>query len=82
MPQRPQAVFLKTELKTGLTFAKIALESKDPSKISRNTLNARKAYDTLLHFLKEAELTTADHVLVQQLLAKLKSDLVELGQSF
>lgn len=82
MPQRAQAVFLKTELQTGLTFAKVALESKDPNKILRNTLNARKAYDTLLHFLKEAELNNADQVKVQQLLRKLKSDLLELGQSF
>lgn len=46
-----QLAFLDTELKTGLTFARLALNASDPDKISRNLLNARKAYDTIAGFL-------------------------------
>ena len=48
-----QLSFLDTELKTGLTFARLALKAKDPQKISRNLSNARKACDTICGYLAD-----------------------------
>ena len=48
-----QLSFLDTELKTGLTFARLALKASNPDKISRNLQNARKAYDTIGAHLAE-----------------------------
>jgi len=45
--------FLDTELKTGLTFARLALTARDPQKISRNLSNARKAYETIIDYLAD-----------------------------
>lgn len=42
-----QLSFLDTEVRTGLTFARLALKARDPEKISRNLSNARKARDTI-----------------------------------
>ncbi len=46
-----QLSFLDTELKTGLTFARLALSARDADKVSRNLVNARKAYDTITAYL-------------------------------
>lgn len=46
-----QVSFLDTELKTGLTFARVALKASDSGKLSRNLQNARKAYDTIIGYL-------------------------------
>lgn len=46
-----QLSFLETELKTGLTFARMASTAKNPDKISRNLMNARKAYDAITGYL-------------------------------
>ena len=43
--------FLRTELRTGLMFSKIALESRYEAKRDRNCARARRAYDALLHFM-------------------------------
>lgn len=48
-----QLSFLDTELKTGLTFARLALKAKDPQKVSRNLSNARKACDTISDYLSD-----------------------------
>jgi len=77
---RSHAVFLKTEVQTGLLFAKIALESKNPHKISRNTLNARKAYDTLLYFLNDTVLNEDADSEFHIKLATLRGNLLELGE--
>lgn len=81
LSQHPNSEFLLTELKTGLTFAKIALHSTSPDKVSRNTANARKAYDTALRFLSSAESTEDDSRNIDKLVAKLKSQLQELGEA-
>lgn len=73
--------FIKTELRAGLTFSNIALQSKDAGKISRNTANARKAYDALLRFLSKASLGDEDVAEVDQMLAKLKANLLQLGEA-
>ena len=46
-----QLSFLDAELKTGLTFARLASTANDPDKISRNLMNARKAYDAITGYL-------------------------------
>ncbi len=46
-----QLSFLDTELKTGLTFARLASKASDPEKMSRNLMNARKAYDAIVGYL-------------------------------
>jgi len=81
MVEYPDVTLIKTELKAGLTFSTIALQAKDTAKISRNTANARKAYDTLLRFLKKSILSDADMAEVDPMLAKLKSNLLELGEA-
>ena len=43
--------FLGTEVETGITFARIARSARDRSKISRNLLSARKAYETATTYL-------------------------------
>jgi hypothetical protein len=48
-----QVSFLDTEVKTGLTFARLALKSRDADKVSRNLVNARKAYDTIIDYLAD-----------------------------
>ena len=73
--------FVKVELKTGLTFSNIALQAKDATKISRNTMNARKAYDTLLRFLDRSALSDQDLADVEKSLAKLKANLLLLGEA-
>ena len=42
-----QVSFLEAEVGTGLTLARIALQSADAERRSRNAQRARKAYDTL-----------------------------------
>lgn len=46
-----QLTFLDTELKTGLTFARLASKAHNPDKVSRNLMNARKAYDAIIGYL-------------------------------
>ena len=48
-----QLSFLDTELKTGMTFARLALKARDANKVSRNLVNARKAYDTISAYLTD-----------------------------
>ena len=82
MPASHDVEFVKTELRTGLTFSTIALQAKDAQKIFRNTMNARKAYDTLLRFLDKSALSDQDRADVEQMLSKLKSNLIQLGEMF
>ena len=72
--------FLRTELQTGLTLSKIALEAADQDKIDRNRANARKAYDTLMHFMSKATLKAEDADEIRAGLAQLKSELQQLGE--
>jgi DNA-binding FadR family transcriptional regulator len=48
-----QLSFLKTEIETGLTFARLALKASYAGKVSRNLLNARKAYETIVAYLAD-----------------------------
>ena len=72
--------FLRTELATGVTFAKIVLETKDESKVGRNRANARKAYDAVLHFMPGTALSAEEAQELEARVAQLKSALQRLGE--
>jgi predicted transcriptional regulator len=82
MPDGSQAEidFLRTELHTGLTMAKIASSAEHQDKFDRNRINSRKAYDTVLHFLKKTALTESEAEEIRDMLKQLKSALVDLGE--
>ncbi len=70
---------LKTELETGLTFSRVALNSKDnANKRARNTANARKAYDTAQDWAAKLALTPADSKEVAAGFERLKANLAKL----
>jgi len=72
--------FLRTELIAGLTFSKIALRSKNAAKADRNRINARKAYDALLHFTPETSLSSEDAKEINAKMAQLRANLQQLGE--
>lgn len=75
--------FVETEINTSFTFASLALDSlSDPEKQSRNLRNARKGYESALHFLKIAENRCPDESTAQlaNRLKQLKQALVKLGE--
>ncbi len=81
MPKSQDIEFIKIELKAGLTFSTIALQAKDTSKISRNTANARKAYEVLLRFIDRSMIGNEELAEIEQSLEKLKSNLIRLGEA-
>lgn len=73
--------FLFTELKTGLTFARIALNTKaNDTKMERNRKNARKAYDCLLHFQGRISLSRVEKMKFEEGKKELKAALQRLGE--
>ena len=72
--------FLRAEALTGLTFSKIALGSNDQEKTERNRANARKAYDSLLHFLPRVSDKSEIWEEIRARVAELKSNLQQLGE--
>ena len=75
------ANFLDTELDMCTVFAKYAKSDSEETK-SRNRKNARRAYDSVLHFLAKATLTREARKQIADRLAVLKSDLESLGETF
>ncbi|HJT54739.1 MAG TPA: hypothetical protein VJ848_12870 [Candidatus Angelobacter sp.] len=72
--------FINTELDTGLTFVRIALGARGRNKIERNRVNARKAYDSALHFLPTASLSAQEARMVKEKIASLEAGLTKLGE--
>jgi len=74
--------FLFAELTAGLTFARIAIGAKpqDADKIERNRKNARKAYDSLLHFQENISLTGEEKKRYESGKSELKAALRCLGE--
>jgi hypothetical protein len=79
---RANADFLKVDLETALTFAKIARETDDKSTKKRNQGAARKAYDTILKMLSKVDWTAGDSRVVKLGLDRLKVELEVLGETF
>jgi hypothetical protein len=74
--------FLKIDLETALTFTQLALQTPDREKKERNRQAARKAYNAIMHLIGRVSLSgvEADHF--EKNLRRLKSELIELGESF
>lgn len=72
--------FLRAELRAGLTFSRIALRSKQESKVERNRVNARKAYEALLRFIPGTKLSEESAREINSEMAQLKADLRQLGE--
>jgi hypothetical protein len=72
--------FINAELDTGLTFLRIALGAKGSKKIDRNRVNARKAYDSAMHFLPTTSLSVEESLMIKEKIASLESGLVKLGE--
>lgn len=74
--------FLRAELQTGMTMSRIALSANGDAKKQRNCAHARKAYDSILHFLPGAILSPDEAKEVETKLARLRADLELLGEKF
>lgn len=79
---RTKIDLIKTDLEASMTFATIARESSDTEKTLRNRRNARKGYDSIMHFAATASLTPEDEKQVNEKLGRLKTALVALGDRF
>ncbi len=78
---RLHAIF--ADLRVGLTLARLASLAKPHSETrARNLANARKAYDAVLRFSKALTLTPTEEQRLNDGLAKIKSILQDLGESF
>ncbi len=73
--------FLKTEVDTGLTFARLASGARYSDKKDRNQANARKAYDTVLHWTRRVSLAAPDSQEIGDKLVQLRAALEDLGES-
>ena len=74
--------FLLTDLDTGLTFMDVAESSGDVAITQRNHANARRAYDTVVHFMQTLSLDDTQRKELAERLALLKSRLQNVGQQF
>jgi hypothetical protein len=77
-----RANFLQIDCEIALTFASIALTTDDQQKRRRTSKTARKAYDTIMRFRQDTDLTAAQKNKLDANLQRLKSELQRLGQSF
>jgi hypothetical protein len=67
--------------KLGLMFSSSALAAGGPEKAAPNTANARKAYNTALCFAPKMLLTAQESKQIDAAFARLKRELLQLGQS-
>lgn len=74
------AGFLRSELRTGMTLTRIAMQSVHPDRVDRNRANAKKAYDSVLRFLPKAQLGNEEEMEIRDGLAELKFALQSLGE--
>lgn len=79
--ERVMTQAIKTDLKVGLTFAGIALNTRDEAKRQRNKAKARIAYDAVMRVCKTLNFSDEDKVEVQARQTELRAALQELGES-
>ena len=72
--------FIRAELNTGFTLSRIALDAPEGVKRERNRTKARKAYDSILHFLPTSMLSDVELAEIKESLARLQGDLQSLGE--
>lgn len=71
--------FIRTELHVGITFSNLALQSKNPDKVSRNTAHAQQAYDIAQRRLRKTALSEESVTEIRSLLVQLETNLALLG---
>lgn len=76
------ADFLRVDSEIALTFAALALHTTDEEKRRRTTQVARKAYDSIMRLRKCIDLSEAERQRLDANLQRLKSELLQLGESF
>ena len=74
--------FVTVDLNLGLTFSHIARGLVTQETQHRARRNARTAYDTVVRFLDRVSPTPAEAVSIGKKLARLKSELEQLGECF
>jgi len=74
--------FVITDLNVGLTFSYMARGLLTQETKDRRRRNARRAYDTVVRFRDRVCPTTAEALSIQKKLARLKSELEQLGECF
>jgi hypothetical protein len=74
------AAFLVVDLETAITFANLALSSKDQAVIDRNRRNALKAYHSVSNLASKSYLNEVEAKAVSTLLGQLKEKLALLGE--
>lgn len=79
---RVMADFLRIDSEMGLTFAGMALYTRDSVKRKRTTQLARKAFDTVMRMKINVLLTDAQSEKLEHNLGRLKGELESLGQQF
>src|SRR5215471_6656621 len=73
--------FLQVDSEIALTFASMALETKNMEKRTRTTQTAQKAYDTIMRLRKGIRLTDAERDRLDANLRRLKDELQSLDRS-
>jgi hypothetical protein len=75
------AKFLAVELHTAEMFVSMAMKHCSPENKARYVQNARKAYDTVVHFALRTPLTPREVAHVAEKLESLRSSLAHLGET-
>jgi len=73
--------FVLGELDLGTTFCDVALSANDPGKKERNRRNARRAFESALHFLPALNLGGTEQEVVQAKVSRLNHLLAQLDLS-
>lgn len=73
--------FIRTDLDVAITFIEIARQTQEREKAIRNLNNARKAYETVLLYLRVATLNHFEHECIERKLGLLKSGLLRQGEA-
>lgn len=74
--------FVTTDLNLGLTFSHMARGLVTQETKDRTRRNARRAYDTVVRFRDRVSPTPAEALSIGKKLARLKSELEQLGECF
>lgn len=78
--QKNILALLSTDLNVALTFAQIAGDPhSNPETRRRNILNAKKAYDSTVEWLRKLNTTPEEHPQISRKLNRLRSKLQLLG---
>jgi hypothetical protein len=78
---RNMIILLRTELDLAVAHVTMAKSEPEREKV-RNTKNARRVYETVLHFLAQAALPQDEETEIKDKLGTLKSGLQALGEMF